>query len=100
MENGKLTLIASTTENPYFYVYGALLSRSTVFEFKPVPPAEAKIAVERALNIQKDRSPLPLRWEEGVPLQVATACGGDVRKAVNAVSCCARRPGLWMGSWC
>ena len=85
MENGKLTLIASTTENPYFYVYGALLSRSTVFEFKPVPPAEAKIAVERALNIQKERSPLPLRWEEGVPLQVATACGGDVRKAVNAV---------------
>ena len=94
MENGKLTLIASTTENPYFYVYGALLSRSTVFEFKPVPPAEAKIAVERALNIQKDRSPLPLRWEEGVPLQVATACGGDVRKAVNAVEllCQAARP--------
>ena len=94
MENGKLTLIASTTENPYFYVYGALLSRSTVFEFKPVPPAEAKIAVERALNIQKDRSPLPVRWEEGVPLQVATACGGDVRKAVNAVEllCQAARP--------
>ena len=85
MENGKLTLIASTTENPYFYVYGALLSRSTVFEFKPVPPAEAKTAVERALAIQKERSPLPLRWEEGVPLQVATACGGDVRKAINAV---------------
>ena len=94
MENGKLTLIASTTENPYFYVYGALLSRSTVFEFKPVPPAEAKTAVERALAIQKERSPLPLRWEEGVPLQVATACGGDVRKAVNAVEllCQAARP--------
>ena len=94
MENGKLTLLASTTENPYFYVYGALLSRSTVFEFKPVPPAEAKTAVERALAIQKERSPLPLRWEEGVPLQVATACGGDVRKAVNAVEllCQAARP--------
>ena len=94
MENGKLTLIASTTENPYFYVYGALLSRSTVFEFKPVPPAEAKTAVERALAIQKERSPLPLRWEEGVPLQVATACGGDVRKAINAVEllCQAARP--------
>ncbi len=85
MENGKLTLIASTTENPYFYVYGALLSRSTVFEFKAVPPEEAEPAVLRALEIEKERSPLPLEWEEGLPLQIATACGGDVRKAVNAV---------------
>ena len=85
MENGKLTLIASTTENPYFYVYSALLSRSTVFEFKSVSPAEAEPAVLRALEIERGRSPLPLTWEEGVPLHVATACGGDVRKAVNAV---------------
>ena len=85
MENGSLTLIASTTENPYFYVYGALLSRSTVFEFKAVPPEEAEGAVVRALDIEKERSPLPLSWEEGVPRQIATACGGDVRKAINAV---------------
>ena len=85
MENGKLTLIASTTENPYFYVYSALLSRSTVFEFKSVSPAEAEPAVARALEIEKERSPLPLAWEEGVPLHIATACGGDVRKAINAV---------------
>jgi len=85
MENGKLTLIASTTENPYFYVYSALLSRSTVFEFKAVSPAEALPAVERALRIEQGRTPLPLSWEEGVPLQIATACGGDVRKAINAV---------------
>ena len=85
MENGKLTLIASTTENPYFYVYSALLSRSTVFEFKAVPAEETEPAVLRALNIEKQRSPLPLSWEEGVPLQIATACGGDVRKAINAV---------------
>ena len=85
MENGKLTLIASTTENPYFYVYSALLSRSTVFEFKAVSPEEAEPAVLRALNIEKERSPLPLEWEEGLSLQIATACGGDVRKAVNAV---------------
>ena len=85
MENGSLTLIASTTENPYFYVYGALLSRSTVFEFKAVPPEEAEGAVVRALDIEKARSPLPLSWEEGVPRQIATACGGDVRKAINAV---------------
>ncbi len=85
MENGKLTLIASTTENPYFYVYGALLSRSTVFEFKAVSPEEAEPAVLRALEIERGRSDLPLAWEEGVPRQIATACGGDVRKAVNAV---------------
>ena len=85
MENGKLTLIASTTENPYFYVYSALLSRSTVFEFKAVPAEETEPAVLRALKIQQERSVLPLRWEEGVPLRIATACGGDVRKAINAV---------------
>jgi len=85
MENGKLTLIASTTENPYFYVYSALLSRSTVFEFKAVTPAEAEKAVLRALQLMRARSELPLEWEEGVPLQIATACGGDVRKAINAV---------------
>ena len=85
MENGKLTLIASTTENPYFYVYSALLSRSTVFEFKAVTPKEAEVAVLRALDIEQSRSELPLTWEDGVPLQIATACGGDVRKAINAV---------------
>ena len=85
MENGKLTLIASTTENPYFYVYSALLSRSTVFEFKAVTAEEAERAVLRALEVERERSPLPLTWEEGVPLQIAAACGGDVRKAINAV---------------
>ena len=85
MENGKLTLIASTTENPYFYVYSALLSRSTVFEFKAVTAKETEPAVLRALKLQQERSQLPLSWEEGVPMQIATACGGDVRKAINAV---------------
>ena len=85
MENGKITLIASTTENPYFYIYNALLSRSTVFEFKPLTPQEAVPAVERALQIVSERSALSFTWEEDVPLTVARACGGDVRKAVNAV---------------
>ena len=85
MENGKITLIASTTENPYFYIYNALLSRSTVFEFKPLTPQEAVPAVERALHIMAGRSALPFTWEDDVPMTVACACGGDVRKAINAV---------------
>lgn len=85
MENGSLTLIASTTENPFFYVYNALLSRSSVFEFKSVPAAEIRPAVLRALEIMKDRTPLPLTWEAGVPDLVAQGCGGDVRKSINAV---------------
>lgn len=85
MENGKITLIASTTENPYFYIYNALLSRSTVFEFKPLSAEETLPAVERALDIVSRRSTLPFNWEESVPATIAAACGGDVRKAVNAV---------------
>lgn len=85
MENGKITLIASTTENPYFYIYNALLSRSTVFEFKSVEPEEIQTAVERGLQIEKERSQLPFTWEESVPRTISYACGGDVRKAINAV---------------
>ncbi len=85
MENGKITLIASTTENPYFYIYNALLSRSTVFEFKALTAEETLPAVERALRIENERSSLPFTWEDSVPGTIAAACGGDVRKAINAV---------------
>ena len=85
MENGKITLIASTTENPYFYIYNALLSRSTVFEFKSLTAEEVLPAVERALQITAQRSALPFQWEASVPMTVARCCGGDVRKAINAV---------------
>ena len=85
MENGKLTLIASTTENPYFYVYNAVLSRSTVFEFKPVSPEEVLPMVLRGIERMGERLEVPVTWEEGVPQQVAQSCGGDVRKSLNAV---------------
>ncbi len=85
MENGKITLIASTTENPYFYVYNAVLSRSTVFEFKPVSAGEAERAVERAFAFLRKRDGKRIETEEGVARHIAYACGGDVRKALNAV---------------
>lgn len=85
LENGKITMIASTTENPYFYIYNALLSRSTVFEFKALTADDTLPAVIRALLIVKERSQLPFTWEDTVPTTIAAACGGDVRKAINAV---------------
>jgi putative ATPase len=85
MESGKLTLIASTTENPYFYVYNAVLSRATVFEFKPVTAQEVTPALERAFRILEERKGLPIRMEDGVLEHLAHACGGDVRKGLNAV---------------
>lgn len=89
IENGQITLIASTTENPYFYVYNAILSRSTVFEFKAVQPEEICPAVERAFHVMEEDLHSPLRLEDGVVNHIATACGGDVRKAMNAVELCA-----------
>lgn len=85
MEDGRITLIASTTENPYFYVYNALLSRSTVFEFKQVPASEAEKAVNRAMRIMTDRAEKPVEIEDGVARYIAQSCGGDVRKSMNAV---------------
>ena len=85
IEDGRITLIASTTENPYFCVFNAILSRSTVFEFKPVSADEAEQAVKRAVEIENARREAPLTLEDGVTKRIASACGGDVRKAMNAV---------------
>ena len=85
IEDGRISLIASTTENPYFCVFGAILSRSTVFEFKPVSAADAEIAVKRAFEILNARRETPLSAEDGVIRRIALSCGGDVRKAINAV---------------
>ena len=81
MENGKLTIIASTTENPYFYVYSAILSRATVFEFRPIEPDDVRMAISRAAAKLSDE----VVFEEGVTEHISNACGGDIRKALNAV---------------
>lgn len=83
IENGKITLIASTTENPYFYVYNAILSRCTVFEFRQVEPSDIEKAVRNAISVlQKD---VPASFSDEAIVHIANACNGDVRKAINAV---------------
>ena len=88
IENGSITLIASTTENPYFYIYNAILSRSTVFEFKPVEPAEVVPAINRAIRILSGEKGREIRFTDEAVAHIAKACGGDVRKALNAVELC------------
>ena len=85
IENGKITLIASTTENPYFYVFNAILSRSTVFEFKQISKEASLRAVKRAVCFMEDRTGLAAQPEEGVLEYIAGASGGDLRKSMNAV---------------
>ncbi len=89
IENGDITLIASTTENPYFYVYNAILSRSTVFEFKAVSPAEVKKAVKRGFEFMEKELNTSFEVSDEVLNYIATVCGGDVRKSLNAVELCA-----------
>lgn len=88
IENGKITLIASTTENPYFYIYPAILSRSTVFEFKSVEPDEVIPAIKRGFNILADEYQVKLDIEKDVFKRIASGCGGDVRKSLNSVENC------------
>ena len=85
IEVGKITLIASTTENPYFYVYNALLSRSAVFEFKPIQPQELLPAIDRAYHYLEQKDHLTFHFEDQAKETLAFHCGGDVRKAINTV---------------
>lgn len=90
IENGQITLIASTTENPYFYVFNAILSRSTVFEFKPVEPTDIVPAIDRAIKVfvktlNADRHTTTISVENNVLETIASRCGGDVRKALNTI---------------
>ncbi len=88
IENGSITLIASTTENPYFYVYSAILSRSSVFEFKYVASQEVEEAVNRGFRLLAEEKNEEFEIEDGVISHIASACGGDVRKSLNAVELC------------
>lgn len=88
IENGKITLIASTTENPYFYVYSAILSRSTVFEFKAIESEDIKPAISRGFDFLADENNLIIEYNDDIVSKIAYGCGGDVRKALNSVENC------------
>ncbi|GAA0228523.1 replication-associated recombination protein A [Metaclostridioides mangenotii] len=85
MENGQITLIASTTENPYHYVYKALISRSTVFEFKPVEKAEIQRGLKRAIDILKEDSFMEIEYTDAALESIADICDGDMRVALNTL---------------
>ena len=85
IENGKITLVASTTENPYFTIFNAILSRSTVFEFKMLTAEDILPAVDRGIRIMAGEMGVQVQCGKGVREHLASACGGDVRKALNAV---------------
>ncbi|MBR2735107.1 MAG: replication-associated recombination protein A [Clostridia bacterium] len=88
LENGQITLIASTTENPYFYIYSAILSRCHVFEFKPVENEEIKKALERAVKIIENSENIKIKVDEKTFDTIAKISGGDVRKAINMFEIC------------
>ena len=85
MENGKITLIASTTENPFYYVYNALLSRSSVFEFKSVKAEDCIPSLYRALELLNEEFNTNKSTDENVLLKIARACGGDVRMSISTL---------------
>lgn len=85
IENGAITLIASTTENPYFYIYSAVLSRSTVFEFKSVTAEDMLPAIDRGYKFLENKSGTLIEVPQEVKEHIAYAAGGDVRKALNFV---------------
>lgn len=83
IENGDITLIASTTENPYFAVYNAIISRCTVFEFKPLTAVQIVPAIERAFRIMAEEMQTEIVFDNETLKTIAYGCGGDVRKALN-----------------
>ncbi len=88
IENGSITLIASTTENPYFYIYNAILSRATVFEFLPLTPTDISCAVSRGITLLSKELGLAITAEKDVLDFIAQTSSGDVRKSLNTLELC------------
>lgn len=88
IETGDITLIAATTENPYFYVYNAILSRSTVFEFKALSAEDIKTAVVRAIGVLGEEKGKAINISDNAIMKISRAAAGDVRRALNMLELC------------
>ena len=88
IETGDITLIAATTENPYFYVYNAILSRSTVFEFKALSAEDIKTAVVRAIGVLGEEKGKAINISDNAIIKISRAAAGDVRRALNMLELC------------
>lgn len=88
IENGKITLIASTTENPYFAIFNAILSRCTVFEFKQISSKDVQKSLVRAVEFLQNDMNVTISYSNDVLEYISQNCGGDVRKSLNALEMC------------
>ncbi len=88
IESGDITLIASTTENPYFYVYNAILSRSTVFEFKPLSAQDIEEALRRGIALIEEEKACMVSVSDDAIAKIARSAAGDVRRALNTLELC------------
>ena len=88
IENGDITLIASTTENPYFYVYNAILSRSTVFEFKTLDSEDISAVLRRAVRILAEEKSKEIVISDESIKKMSAAAAGDVRRSLNMLELC------------
>ncbi len=82
IEDGRVTLITSTTENPHFYIYNAIISRSSLFEFKPVAPEDCAVAVKRAVDHLNTETGQSKSIDDDTVLYIARSTSGDVRHAI------------------
>lgn len=85
IENGDMTLIASTTENPYHYIYNAILSRSNIFEFKKLKASDIEKGIRRGIEILEDENDIKIDVEDGSFELIGNMSGGDMRRALNAL---------------
>ena len=85
LEEGTVTLIASTTENPYFYIYNALLSRCTVFEFKSLTARDVEQGVRSAVQRLSAEGDTPVSITDEAAVYLAESAGGDMRKALGSL---------------
>ena len=85
IEDGRVTLVTSTTENPHFYIYNAIISRSSLFEFKPVPPVQCARALRRALDYLNREEKKEIECDEETLIYISKSTSGDVRHAIGVL---------------